>query len=242
MLSHSYLTLSNIFNGAFHVTPVVIVHQNFLTVHNCFQVFIRFSYIMTTPAQISISHISQSQIISAATLWFMWDLKSQRAFSCASYTGPFPRSTLFLTLVISEFFFSAQSQEISVCLGWKWALWVFSHILQNPGVLNFPHVYGGPLWSWVSCSPPAPSWSQTSDLCQYRIFSLTGVPCLSHRHRWLSLQSSPRESLPCPSPSGNCLNCLSFALRLAVVNLKVKSYILFGGNFYKLKPKRHHLK
>ena len=121
----------------------------------------------------------------------MWDLKSQRAFSCASYTGPFPRSTLFLTLVISEFFFSAQSQEISVCLGWKWALWVFSHILQNPGVLNFPHVYGGPLWSWVSCSPPAPSWSQTSDLCQYRIFSLTGVPCLSHRHRWLSLQSSP---------------------------------------------------
>ena len=121
MLSHSYLTLLNIFNGAFHVTPVVIVQQNFLSVHNCFQVFIRFSYIMTTPAQISISHISQSQIslllpCDSCGIW------SQRAFSCASCTGPFPRSTLFLTLVISEFFFSAQSQEISVCLGWKWAL------------------------------------------------------------------------------------------------------------------------
>ena len=155
---------------------------------------------------------------------------------------------LFLIFIISEFFFSTQSQEISVCLGWEWAFCVFLHILQNPGVLNFPRLWRSFVGLSVLPPPPAPSWSQTSDLCYYRIFSLTGVPCLSHWHRRLPLQSPPREYFPCPSPRDKRLNCLSFALRLAVVNLKnihnlkVESHVLFGGNFYEFKPKRQYLK
>lgn len=68
----------------------------------------------------------------------------------------------------------------------------------------------------MSCPPPAPPWSQTPDLYQYRIFGLIGVPASLTGSDGFFYNPSPRELLPYPSHSAKCLTCLSFAESLVV--------------------------